>query len=147
MATTINFPSSPAINTTYAYGNVTYKYNGTRWYIFTIEGMSDLLSVVTPVGIVHTANTSISKNFLINALSSANTIAMSNLSTAIGQTGLITIKNPSSGTISFNQLPAYMKTPSGADINFVVDVNAVSIISYFIIDASTVICNYIGDLK
>ena len=105
------------------------------------------LSVVIPIGIVHTINAPVSAAFLINALGGANTFAMSNLDLAIGKSGIIIIKNPSSGAISFNQLPAYMKTPSGADINFVVDVNAISIISYFIIDANTVICNYIGDLK
>lgn len=147
MATTINFPSSPAIGNTYVYGNVTYSFNGTRWHPLTILGLSDLLSVVTPVGTTHTVNTSISKNFLINALPSSNTLAMSNLSTSVGQSGVITIINPSSGIISFIPLPLYMKTPSGANINFVVDINSVSIISYFVIDVNNVICNYIGDFK
>jgi hypothetical protein len=63
-----------------------------------------------------------------------------------GQSGTILIVNSANGA-SFNQLPSYMKTPSGADINFATGANAVSIISYFIIDANNVLCNYVGNFS
>jgi hypothetical protein len=33
MSTTINFPDSPSVDDTYNYGDVTYKFDGTRWYV------------------------------------------------------------------------------------------------------------------
>jgi hypothetical protein len=46
MATTINFPDSPALNDTYAYGSITYKWNGTQWFVYEINYVDyDELSV------------------------------------------------------------------------------------------------------
>lgn len=33
MATTINFPDNPSVNDTYVYGDVTFKFDGERWYV------------------------------------------------------------------------------------------------------------------
>ena len=35
MGTSINFPDNPTIGDTYTYGDVTYKFDGTRWYVLT----------------------------------------------------------------------------------------------------------------
>jgi len=63
-----------------------------------------------------------------------------------GQSGTILIINALDGA-KFDALPVYMKTPSGAAINFATEANVVSIISYFIIDANNVLCNYVGDFS
>ncbi len=33
----INFPDTPSLGDTYVYGDVTYKYDGTRWYVLEIN--------------------------------------------------------------------------------------------------------------
>ena len=35
MATAINFPDNPAVNDTYTYGDITFKFNGTNWFVLT----------------------------------------------------------------------------------------------------------------
>jgi len=37
MATTINFPDNPSIDDTYVYQDVTYKFDGTRWFVFSVS--------------------------------------------------------------------------------------------------------------
>ena len=41
MSTTINFPDSPSTGDTYAYGDVTYEYDGTRWYVIATPYIQD----------------------------------------------------------------------------------------------------------
>jgi hypothetical protein len=103
---------------------------------------------ITPVTGTHSIDPNTTDYFLLNAIAGANTIEMINLTTAnVGQSGIITIQNPATGTISFAPLPSYMKTPSGASINFVLTNNAISLISYFILSPTSVLCNYIGDFS
>ena len=33
----INFPNTPSLGDTYVYGDVTYKFDGTRWYVLEIN--------------------------------------------------------------------------------------------------------------
>ena len=81
--------------------------------------------------------------FIINA-DGVVTISMTGLNTSCaGQSGTIVIVNSAGGS-DFSQLPAYMLTPSGADIEFVTEPYAVSIISYHILSQTQVLCNYIG---
>ena len=65
-------------------------------------------------------------------------------STNFGQSGTIILVNGPGGT-TWDQLPANMLTPSGANIDFITDPNAVSLISFLILDANKVMCNYIGN--
>ena len=69
---------------------------------------------------------------------------MSNIgSDNVCQSGTIVIINGAGA--GYNALPSYMKTPSGADIQWVTTQGAVSIISYIIIDVDAVLVNYIGN--
>jgi hypothetical protein len=45
MATTIDFPATPAIGDTYVYGTTTYIWGGERWYPAYIKGLQ--VSVIT----------------------------------------------------------------------------------------------------
>ena len=60
-----------------------------------------------------------------------------------GQSGTIILVNGPGGT-HWTQLPLNMLTPSGADINFVTDPNAVAIISFLVTSSGEVLCNYVG---
>jgi hypothetical protein len=72
------------------------------------------------------------------------TISMGSIGASnIGQSGNIIIVNGAG--VSFNPLPSNMKTPSGAQVQFVTTTGAVSIISYYVLNAQTILCNYIGN--
>ena len=108
---------------------------------------------VTHSGNTHTCDLSTNKDFLLTAQAASNTIALSVESKDVGQAGNIIITNVGSGTVSFAALPSYMLTPDGATVNFVTSNNAVSIISYYVLqctdaaDSSTwkVLVNYVGN--
>ena len=83
--------------------------------------------------------------FVINAGVGANTINMSGINnTNYGQSGTIILINNAAGN-TWNPLPPYMKTPSGASINFVTTPNGISLISYFIINENNILSSYIGN--
>jgi len=46
MATSINLPDNPVLNEPYVYGSITYKWNGTQWFVYEINYVDyDELSV------------------------------------------------------------------------------------------------------
>jgi len=81
--------------------------------------------------------------FQITANVNAEITMSSIVSTNYGQSGTIILVNGPGGT-NWQQLPANMLTPSGADINFNTDPNAVAIISFLITNTGEVLCNYVG---
>jgi hypothetical protein len=93
-------------------------------------------------------------NFLINAQNGANSIDIKvNSASDVGQAGNIIIQNPSSvGSLSFNALPSYIKTPFGATVNFDLTANRIAAIAFIVLayDAGgnhKVLINYIGDFS
>jgi hypothetical protein len=104
-------------------------------------------TTVTAASNTHTCNLSLNDNFIINAAAATNTIALTVASENVGQSGTIVIKNASSGTVAFAALPSYMKTPDGASVNFVTTNSATSLISYLVVDTSTVLVNYVGNFS
>jgi hypothetical protein len=62
---------------------------------------------------------------------------------ATGASGIIVIYNQES--VIFAPLPSNMKTPSGANVNFVTTAGATSIISYYVYSDENVLCNYVGN--
>lgn len=86
-----------------------------------------------------------SANHFIVTLSSNTTFSLSNISNNIGCNGNIVIKEDGTGGYSFT-LATEMKTPvGGATIVQETGANKISVLSYHVLDASTVLVNYIGD--
>ena len=81
-------------------------------------------------------------NFIVT-LDQDSTIAFSNLSSKIGASGTIVFKQDATGGWTFT-LPSEAKTPLGQSIDQYTNANSVSTLMYFIVDASTVLVNYIG---
>jgi len=86
-----------------------------------------------------------SGNFYIT-LSLNTTLAFSNLSSNIGSSGYIFLKQNGTGgyTVGF---PAQAKTPGGRTFTQVTAANSLSLITFYVVDANTVIVNYIADFK
>jgi hypothetical protein len=86
-----------------------------------------------------------SGNFYIT-LSLSTTLAFSNLSSNIGSSGYIFLKQNGTGgyTVGF---PAQAKTPGGRTFTQVTAANSLSLITFYVVDANTVIVNYIADFK
>lgn len=89
---------------------------------------------------------SASGNFYVT-LSSSTTFSFLNISSNIGSSGYIFLKQDATGGRTIT-LPTEAKTPlGGATIAEVTTANSLSLITYYVVDASTVIVNYIGDFK
>jgi len=84
-------------------------------------------------------------NFILT-LDQNTTFAVSNVSTNIGKTGTIVIKQDGTGGYSFT-IPSEFKTPNGDTISQVTTQNSVNAINYFIVDANTILINYLGDFQ
>jgi hypothetical protein len=63
----------------------------------------------------------------------------------VGQAGNIIIKNTATTTPA--SLPSNLKTPNGSTIAWETDSGDVAIISYFVVDTSTILVNYIGNFS
>lgn len=84
-------------------------------------------------------------NFYVT-LSANTTFTFSNLATNIGSSGYIFLKQDGTGGRTFT-LPATAKTPGGRTITQTTTANSLSLITFYVVDASTVIVNYIADFK
>lgn len=71
------------------------------------------------------------------------TMSISGMSSFIGRSGTITIYNNTA--TSPGALPTEMKTPNGDSIVWNTTAGTTSLISYYIVNASTVLINYIGN--
>ncbi len=117
-----------------------------------VKVAQNLRRTVTPVtvsGSTYTCNLSLNDNFKFTVANAASqTIALTVASENIGQSGNIIITNPSSvGSLTYSALPVYMKTPSGATINFDTTANKIAVISYIVLATDCVLVNYIGDFS
>ena len=81
-------------------------------------------------------------NFLLNAAGTWGMTVTVN-SSNVGQSGSIIIKN--TAATSPASLPSNLKTPNGDAIAWQTDSGDVSVLSYVVVDTSTVIVNYIGN--
>lgn len=81
-------------------------------------------------------------NFLLNAAGTWG-MTLTVTSDVVGQSGMIIIKN--SATTSPGSLPTNVKTPNGDSIAWQTDSGDVSVLSYLVVDTSTVVVNYIGN--
>jgi len=83
-------------------------------------------------------------NFILEASGTwAITVAVT--SDQIGQAGNIIIKN--TAVTSPASLPSNLKTPNGDTIAWQTDSGDVSIISYFVVDTSTILVNYVANFS
>ena len=107
------------------------------------------VTTVTASGSTFTCDLSLNDNFKFTVNNAGSqTIALTITSDNIGQSGNIIITNPSSvGSLAFAALPSYMKTPSGATVNFDTTANKIAVISYIVLATDSVLVNYIGDFS
>lgn len=83
-------------------------------------------------------------NFVLT-LSANTTFTVSNVAKKVGGSGTIIIKQDATGGRTFTKA-AEMKTPiNGASIAQVTSANSLSVLSYYVVDASTILINYIGN--
>lgn len=81
-------------------------------------------------------------NFIVSA-SGGYTFDVTVANKNVGQSGNVIIKN--TATTTPGALPSNLKTPGGRDIAWQTDNGDTAIISYIVVDPSTVLINYIGD--
>lgn len=86
-----------------------------------------------------------SSNFYIN-MGGNTTLAFGNVSISTGSSGYLMIKQDVTGGRFFT-LPAICKTPGARTITQETASNALSLITYYVVDSSTIIVNYIGDFR
>ena len=87
-----------------------------------------------------------STNFKVD-LSENVALSFSALDGKEGVSGMISLIQDSTGGHSFT-LPSICKTPvGGATITQVTTANSVSMISYYVMDSSNILVNYIGDFS
>ncbi len=91
---------------------------------------------------VFNINLGTNTNFVLNASGSC-TLSVTVPSYSVAQSGAIIIKN--SAATSPGSLPANLKTPNAQAIAFETDNGDVSVLSYLVVDTSTVVVNYIGN--
>jgi hypothetical protein len=78
-------------------------------------------------------------------LTSNTTFTLTNINKKLGASGTIVIKQDATGGRTFTKA-AEMKTPlGGAGIAQVTASNSLSVLSYYVVDANTVLINYIGN--
>lgn len=78
-------------------------------------------------------------------LTTNTTFTLSNISKKLGGSGTIILKQDATGGRTFTKA-SQMKTPiGGAAIDQWTTANSLSVISYYVVDASTLIINYIGN--
>jgi hypothetical protein len=83
-------------------------------------------------------------NFVLT-LSANTTFTVSNVAKKLGGSGTIIIKQDATGGRTFTKA-SQMKTPiNGASIAQVTSANSLSVLSYYVVDASTILINYIGN--
>ena len=108
----------------------------------TFKGITATPTTLNGTGGTLTINLSSSNNFIIN-MSAATTFSFSNITA--GRSGNIVIKQDATGGRTFT-LPSQAKTPlNGASISQSTGANEISVLSYYVLDASNVLVNYIGD--
>lgn len=92
-----------------------------------------------------TLNFNLYGNFYVS-LSANTTLSFSNLNTNIGSSGYIFLKQDATGgrTITF---PSQAKTPGGRTFTQNTTANSLSMITFYVVDADTVVVNYIADFK
>ena len=83
-------------------------------------------------------------NFLVSATGTYS-FSVTIPSRCVGQTGVIIVKNIA--TTSPQALPSNMKTPNGDSIAWQTDNGDIAIISYMVVDTSTMVINYIGNFS
>ena len=83
-------------------------------------------------------------NFILEA-SGVWSLTVTATSDHVGQAGNIIIKNTATTTPA--SLPSNLKTPNGSTIAWETDSGDVAIISYFVVDTSTILVNYVGNFS
>jgi hypothetical protein len=84
-------------------------------------------------------------NDFVITLTTNTTFTLTNIDKKLGASGTIVVKQDATGGRTFTKA-AEMKTPlGGAGIAQVTAANSLSVLSYYVVDANTVLINYIGN--
>jgi hypothetical protein len=83
------------------------------------------------------------QNFIITLVGNT-TLSLSNVATNVGMTGTIVFKQNATGGHSIT-FPSEFKTPRAEAIVQETAANTISAVNYFVVDANTILINYIGD--
>ena len=108
-----------------------------------VNGVVSTQSTVAPTATT-TLNLALFDNFIIT-LDKNIAFSLTNIGTKIGSSGCIVLKQDATGGRTFTKATE-MKTPlGGAAITQYTAANSLSLINYYVVDASTVLINYIGN--
>ena len=108
------------------------------------KGVFSTPKLITVTGATTNLNFSEADHFHLT-MQSSTTITVSEVDKKIGCSGNIIIKQDNVGGRTFTK-PSEMKTPiGGATIDQVTTANSISVLSYYVVDANTILINYIGD--
>lgn len=133
-----------ALNTIDQHEHSSVSTDFTATGIITATGFKSSQVTITASAATTNIDFSLADNFYV-IMKASSTFTVSNLAGKIGSTGNIIIKEDAIGGWSFTKATE-MKTPlGGASIVQVTDANSLSVISYYVVDASTMLINYIGN--
>lgn len=108
------------------------------------KGVFSTPKLITVTGATTNLNFSEADHFHLT-MQSSTTITVSEVDKKIGCSGNIVIRQDNVGGRTFTK-PSEMKTPiGGATIDQVTTANSISVLSYYVVDANTILINYIGD--
>lgn len=108
------------------------------------KGVFSTPKLITVTGATTNLNFSEADHFHLT-MQSSTTITVSEVDKKIGCSGNIIIRQDNVGGRTFTK-PSEMKTPiGGATIDQVTTANSISVLSYYVVDANTILINYIGD--
>lgn len=119
-----------------------YSYDGTRPAL-DLNYKKSLIQEL-PVAAVYTIDLNVDSNFILQCNGAFSLVATFDTS-HIGKSGTIVFNNV--GVTIPALLPANMLTPNGSDLAWVTALGAKSVISYLIVDANSMLCNYIGNFS
>ena len=137
-----------------AYGQVVINYADGKLYYkksdgTTVDAFESLYArnrqyVATVSGATTSLDLGAYDNFVLT-LAANTTFSITNADKKVGASGTIIIKQNATGGFTFTK-DAKMKTPiGGASIAQVTAANSVSVLSYYVVDANTILINYIGN--
>tara|TARA_Y100001937_G_scaffold115272_1_gene165871 strand:- start:946 stop:1422 length:477 start_codon:yes stop_codon:yes gene_type:complete len=131
------------VNSVKRFETANYTMGALKDFIGTGTGIVD--AVESPAN-TFTMDLSVATNWKVTTNNAATTLAMTVVNADIGKSGIIVIINHPSGA-TFTSLPSNMKTPDGAAPAFVTAGNAISILSYFVLEVDKVLVNYVGNFS
>ena len=132
-------------NNVKTFPGITIGGDGTNQGLYIADGALVLDQNVVTCAATTTFDMEAATNHIVT-LTQNTTLAVSNLTNHLGQSGVIVLKQDATGGRTVT-LASEMKTPRGDSVSFETAANSTSLISYYIVSTSLVAINYMGNFS